>query len=200
MSTAMADESSIRSEDRPHRHRISVQVYHRMAEAGLLGAGARVELIEGAIFDRAPAGEPHRRTVRRLDERLRQAVGAQGIVRRHASIRLGTDSEPQPDLAVLRARADDDHHVPPTAADTLLVIEVSDSSWHYDHETKVPFYARHGIPEVWLFDLTRATVHFFRGLTRGHYTDESATGNPGLTFLPGLTDVAVDLAAVFPSR
>ena len=195
----MTDESSIHSEDRPHRHRISVQDYHRMAEVGLLGAGTRVELIEGAIFDMAPAGDPHRRTVRRLDELLRQAVGAQGIVRRHASLRLGPDSEPQPDLAVLRARPDGYHHVPPTAADTLLIIEVSDGTWHYDHETKVPFYARHDIPEVWLFDLTSATVHFFRGLTDGHYTDEAATENPGLTFLPGLTDVAVDLAAVFPS-
>ena len=195
----MTDEPSSHSEERPHRHRISVQDYHRMAEAGLLGTGVRVELIEGAIFDLAPAGEAHRRTVRRLDELLRQAVGAQGIVRRHASLHLGADSEPRPDLAVLRARADGCHHVPATAADTLLVIEVSDGAWHYDHQIKVPFYARHGIPEVWLFELTSATVHFFRGLTGGQYTDESATEHPGLTFLPGLTDVAVDLAAVFPS-
>ncbi len=196
----MTDQSSTRSEDRPHRHRISVQDYHRMAEEGLLGTGARFELIEGAIFDMAPAGDSHRRIVHRLDELLRQAVGAQGIVRRHASLRLGSDSEPQPDLTVLRARADGYHTAPPTASDTLLVIEVSDATWHYDHDTKVPFYARHGIAEVWLFDLTSATVHFFRGLTGGQYTDESATENPGLTFLPGLTDVAVDLAAVFPSR
>lgn len=194
----MTDESSIRIEKRPHRHRISVQDYHRMAEVGLLARDNRVELIEGAIFDRAPAGDPHRATVGRLHELLRQAVGEQGVVLHNAPIRLGTDSEPAPDLAVLRARPGGHRKAAPTAADTMLVIEVSDSTWHYDHDTKVPFYARHGIPEVWLFDLTSATVHFFRALTGGHYADEAATENPGLTFLPGLTDAAVDLAGVFP--
>jgi Uma2 family endonuclease len=188
-------------EDRPHRHRISVQDYHRMADLGLLAGDVRVELIEGAIFDKTPASARHRAVVGRLDELLRQAVGGQGVVHRHTALRLGADSEPVPDLAVLRARAAGYHRsAPPTAADTLLVIEVSDATWHYDHDTKLPFYARHGVPEVWLFDLTSATVHFFRELTAGHYADETATENPGVTFLPGLMDVAVDLAALFPSR
>ncbi len=194
----MTDEPRARNEDRPHRHRISVQDYHRMAEMGLLAGDAPVELIEGAIFDQAPAGDPHRATVERLEALLRRAVGEQGTVLRHAPIRLGADSEPEPDLAVLRAGPDHDLTQAPSGADALLVIEVIDTTWHYDHDTKVPFYARHGIPEVWLFDLTSATVHFFRGLTSGHYSDEAATETPGLTFLPGLTDVAVDLAAVFP--
>ncbi len=196
----MNDTSSSHSEERPHRHRISVEDYHRMSEVGLLAADARVELIEGAIFDLAPSGEPHRTTVQRLEALLERAVGAQGTVVRHAAIRLGPDSEPEPDLAVLRAGAPGDRNGGPRAADALLVIEVSDTTWHYDHDTKVPFYARHGIPEVWLFDLTSATVHFFRELAGGHYTDETATENPGLTFLPGLTDAAVDLSAVFSSR
>lgn len=196
----MTDESTSLIEDWPHRHRISVQDYHRMSELGLLAPELRVELIEGAIFDLAPMGNPHRSTVHRLDQLLRQAVGTQALVRRHTSIRLGTDSEPEPDLSVLRALNDGYRHRPPTAADTLLVIEVSDATWHYDHDRKVPFYARHGVPEVWLFDLTSATVHFFRSRTAGHYADESATDNPGITFLPGLTDVAVDLAGVFSGR
>ncbi|MHB1872158.1 MAG: Uma2 family endonuclease [Steroidobacteraceae bacterium] len=190
---------SNRIEDRPHRHRISVQDYHRMTDLGLLAADARVELIEGAIFDKAPAGARHRELAGRLEEFLRQAVGAQGVVHHHAALRLGSDSEPVPDLAVLRARPGGyERSAPPTAADTLLVIEISEGTWHYDHDTKVPFYARHGVPEVWLFDLTSATVHFFRALMDGHYTDQTATENPGLTFLPGLTDVAADLAEVFP--
>ena len=194
----MTEESSSRSEARPHRHRISVQDYHRMAELGLLTAHTPVELIEGAIFDAAPASHPHRTLVRALEERLRTAVRAQGQVLRHAPIRLGADSEPTPDLAVLRARTDGERRSPPSAPDTLLVIEVSDATWHYDHDTKVPFYGRHGIPEVWLFDLTSATVHFFRALTGGHYAEESVTEHPGVTFLPGLTDAAVDLAGLFP--
>lgn len=193
----MTDPSSARNEERPHRHRISVEDYHRMSEVGLLAADARVELIEGAIFDLAPPGDAHRSTVQRLEALLRRAVGTEGIVLRHAPLRLGSDSEPEPDLAVLRGVADPHRNGAPRAADALLVIEISDTTWHYDHDTKVPFYARHAIPEVWLFDLTSATVHFFRELAGGHYTEETATENPGLTFLPGLTDAAVDLAAIF---
>ena len=194
----MTEESSSRAESRPQRHRISVADYHRMAEFGLLGADAPLELIEGAIFDLAPASHAHRTTVRRLEERLRAAVLGQANVLRHAPIRLGADSEPAPDLAVLRAGRDGAHPRQPSAADALLVIEVSDATWHYDHDTKVPIYGRHGIPEVWLLDLTSATIHFFRGLAGAHYAEESVTEHPGVTFLPGLTDAAVDLAGLFP--
>ncbi len=187
-------------EDLPHRHRITVQEYHRMAEVGLLPPDARVELIDGEIIDMAPAADPHRSAVLLLDDLLHQAVGRQGIVLCQSSIRLDAHSEPEPDLAVLRPRTDYYRGSAPTAADTLLVIEVSDTTWRYDRNTKVPFYARHGIPEVWLLDLPDATVHFFRGLENEHYTDESANPNPGVTFLPGLTDAAVDLAAVFAPR
>ena len=193
----MSEESSSRGEARPQRHRISVADYHRMAELGLLSADAPLELIEGAIFDLAPASHAHRSTVRRLEERLRAAVNGQASVLRHAPMRLGADSEPAPDLTVLRSVRDGAHPRQPSAADALLVIEVSDATWHYDHDTKVPFYGRHGIPEVWLLDLTSSTVHFFRALTAGRYADESVTEHPGVTFLPGLTDAAVDLAGLF---
>jgi len=194
----MTEESSSRGEARPRRHRISVEDFHRMTELGLLGTDAPLELIEGALFDLAPASHAHRAMVRRLEERLRDAVLGQASVLRHAPIRLGEDSEAAPDLAVLRAGRDSAHPPQPSASDALLVIEVSDTTWHYDRDTKVPLYGRHGIPEVWLLDLTSATMHFFRGLTGAHYTEESVTEHPGVTFLPGLTDAAVDLAGLFP--
>ena len=194
----MSEESSSRSDARPQRHRISIADYHRMGELGLLGADAPLELIEGAIFDLAPDSHAHRSTVRRLEERLRVAVHGQASVLCHAPMRFGADSEPAPDLAVLRAGRDGVHPRQPSAGDALLVIEISEATWHYDHDTKVPFYGRHGIPEVWLLDLTSATVHFFRALTAGRYAEESVTEHPGVTFLPGLTDAAVDLAGLFP--
>lgn len=184
-------------EDLPRRHRITVHEYHRMAEVGLLAPDARVELIEGEIIDMAPIGNPHRAAVMMLDELLHQAVGKHGIVSCQSSIRLGRHSEPEPDLAVLRSRADYYRSAPPTASDTLLVIEVSDTTWRYDRHTKVPFYARHGIPEVWLVSLTDSTVHFFRGLSGERYTDESGTATPGVTALPGVPDAKIDLSSLF---
>ena len=199
MRTVTADEPTVRGEQPPHRHRISVEDYHRMAEVGLLAPHARVELIEGEIVDLAPRSDAHQSVLTRLDTLLRHAVGAQASVLCQRPLRLGADSEPEPDLAVARASPGAQRDAEPAGADALVLIEVSDTTWHYDHDIKVPFYARHGIPEVWLFDLSRATAHFFRGLADGHYTDETATDRPGLTFLPGLTDVAVDLSGLLPS-
>jgi len=187
-------------EDLPRRHRITVHEYHRMAEVGLLAPDARVELIEGEIIDMAPIGDPHRSTVMRLDRLLQRAVGDQALILCQASIRLGRYSEPEPDLAVLRARADYYRSAPPAAADTLLVIEVSDTTLRYDRHTKVPFYARYGVPEVWLADLPNLTVHFFRGLSGERYTDESATNTPGITALPGLPDAKIDLSSLFETE
>jgi Uma2 family endonuclease len=199
MRTVTADEPTVQGEQPPHRHRITLEDYHRMMEVGLLASRSRVELIEGEIVDLAPRGDAHRRVVMRLDALLREAVGTQATVLSPAPIRLGADSEPEPDLAVVRTPPDAHRNARPTGADALVLIEVSDTTWHYDHDIKVPFYARHGIPEVWLFDLSRATAHFFRGLAEGHYTDETATDRPGLTFLPGLTDLAVDLCGLLPT-
>ena len=193
MSTVMA------LQDLPRRHRITVEEYHRMAEVGLLAPDARVELIEGEIIDMAPIGNPHRATVMMLDDLLHRAVGQRGIVLCQSSIRLGPHSEPEPDLAVLRARADYYRSAAPTAADALLVIEVSDTTWGYDRHTKIPLYARHGIPEVWLIDVSRLMIHVFREPSAEGFTEEACAESPGLTTVPGLPGVTVELSTVFPA-
>lgn len=168
-----------------------------MAEVGLLAPDARVELIEGEIIDMAPIGDPHRGTVALLDELLHEAVGKRATIICQSSIRLGEYSEPEPDITVLRRRTDFYRGKTPIEADTLLLIEVSDSTWRYDRHKKVPLYARQGIPEVWIVDLPRSTLHFFRGLAGEHYTEESSTKTPGVVTLPGLPGVSVDLSALF---
>jgi Uma2 family endonuclease len=183
-------------EDLPRRHRITVQDYHRMAEVGLLAPDARVELIEGEIIDMAPIGPLHGGTVMMLDQRLQETVGSRAMILCQGSIALGEYSQPQPDLAVLRPRADFYRSGHAAPSDTLLVIEVSDTTWRYDRDRKVPLYARHGIPEVWIVDLPRSMVHFFRGLSGEAYTDETSRA-PGVVPLPGLPGASVDLSALF---
>lgn len=184
-------------EDLPRRHRITVQEYHRMAEVGLLAPDARVELIEGEIIDMAPIGDPHRGTVLLLDELLHEAVGKRAVVLCQSSIRLGEHSEPEPDLAILRRRTDFYRGKTPIGADTLLVIEVSDSTWPHGRHAKVPLYARHGVPEVWIIDLPHSTLHFFRQPSGKSYADESSTRTPGFVALPGISRASVDLSALF---
>ena len=143
------------------RHKLSVEDYHRMGEAGILGPESRVELIEGELIDMAPIGSLHISVVNTLSTFFVHGIGHSGIVSTQNSIHLSSDTEPQPDIAILKPRPDKYRAALPTAADILLLIEVADSSAAYDGMVKLPLYASHGISEVWLFDLKaeRLEVH-----------------------------------------
>jgi Uma2 family endonuclease len=150
-----------------------VDEYYRMAETGVLRADARVELIEGEIIDMAPIGSRHASLVSALAEQLIGAAGAAAVVWIQSPVRLGARSEPQPDLALLKRRPDryaSDH---PTAADVLLVVEVSESTLAYDRDVKADLYARHGIPELWIVDAAERRLEIFRDPRDGRYADRS---------------------------
>lgn len=170
------------------RHRLTVDEHYGMADAGLLAPDARVELIEGGIFDLAPQKSRHASVVNVLAARLREAVGGRAWVTSHTPLRLTLRSEPEPDLMLLRVRADAYRDSHPTAADVLLLIEVADSSARYDREVKVPLYARHGVAEVWLVDVDAQSVRFYRRPDHETYTDITASETPGSTALPHLAD------------
>ncbi len=178
------------------RHRITVDEYYRMAEVGLLTEDSRVELIEGEIIDMAPIGSLHGGTVHHLNKLLARACADKTIVLVQSPVRLSRSSEPQPDLALLKPRSDYYKSRHPTAADTLLIVEVSDTTLRYDRQIKVPLYARHGIPEIWIVDLTGKQIHFFRTPAGGEYTDVYSTAAPGVVRLASVPGASVDLSRV----
>lgn len=178
------------------RHLLTVEEYHRMGEAGVFAPEAHVELIEGEVIDMAPIGTRHASVVKRLSHALHAALAGRAIVSTQDPIRLGPRSEPEPDLALLRPRADFYRDAAPTAADTLLVIEVSDSTSAYDRQVKLPLYARHAIPEVWIVDLEAKLVRFHRRPHDGAYLETSTTATPGPTPVEALPDLSIDLADV----
>ena len=144
------------------RRRFTVDEYHRMAEAGILGEDDRVELLEGEIVEMSPIGWRHQACVDRLTQWLVPALQGRAILRPQGPIRLGEDSAPQPDLVVLRPRADFYAEGGPGPGDVLWLVEISDTSLRYDRDVKVPLYARYGIPEVWLVDLEGEQVLVYR--------------------------------------
>lgn len=178
------------------RHRITVDEYYRMAEVGLLAPDARVELIEGEVVDMAPIGSRHGGTVNELTAALTSAVGERAIVSVQGAIRLGPRSEPQPDFALLRPRSDFYKRSHPAPADVLLVIEISDTTLRYDLQTKVPLYARHAIPAVWVADLGARRWHFFGAPAGGRYTEVTEGDSPGEMPIPGLDGAVVDLTGI----
>lgn len=188
---------STSAEEILRRHRLNVDEYYRMAEAGILGPDARVELIEGEIIDMAPIGSRHAAVVRQLAHILHQNVGDQAIVSTQNPVRLDEYSEPEPDLALLRPRDDFYAAAHPGPGDVLLIIEVADTSLRYDREIKIPLYARHGIPEVWLVDLeNERLLRFLEPGPDGYRTEEDVTGIAPIrpTRLP---EIEVDLSTLF---
>ena len=138
------------------RRRFTVHEYHRMGEAGILHEDDRVELIEGEIVEMPAIGTRHFSCVNGLTRLLVRGVGDSAIVSVQNPVRLDEHTEPQPDLAVLRAR--DYRRSLPGPKDVLLLIEVSDTTLPYDRGVKLPLYARAVIQEVWIVDLSGEVV------------------------------------------
>ncbi len=176
------------------RRRFTVDDYHRMAQAGVLTEDDRVELLEGEIIEMVPIGSRHAACVRRLDYLLSPLVKGNALVSVENPIHLGEHSEPQPDLALLRPRADFYAHAHPGPEDILLLVEVADATGDYDRTVKVQLYARAGISEVWLVDLVADEVEVYRDPGTEDYREKRvARRGEAVTCetLPGVT-LAVD--------
>ena len=151
------------------RFRFSRADYHQLAKVGIIKAGARVELIDGEILEMSPIGRRHRSSVDRAVDVFAPRLHGTAIVRVQSSITLGEYGEPEPDLTLLRFRADFYAESDETPEDILLIVEVADSSEAYDRRTKGPLYARFGIPDYWLVDLNRDLVTVYRDPTPNGY-------------------------------
>lgn len=144
------------------RRPFTVEEYHRMAAAGILGEDDRVELLEGEIVQMEPIGSRHAGCVNRLTRILVERAGVRAVVTVQNPITLGPRSEPQPDIVLARPRRDDYANAHPGPADILLVVEVAETSVRYDREVKLPVYARHGVPEAWLVNLSDDRIEVYR--------------------------------------
>jgi len=142
--------------------RLGVDAYHQMIDNGIFDQDDRVELIEGELRAMPPIKPDHAGKTNRLNRLLNLRVGDQALVTVQNPLTLPPHSEPEPDLMLLRPRDDFYERANPTPKDTLLVIEICDSSLRYDQEVKVPLYAAHGVPEVWLVDLQHRRLEIYR--------------------------------------
>ena len=151
------------------KHYFSVDDYYRMAEAGVFPIGARIELIEGEVIEMSPIGNRHAGEVIRLTTLLNRKVGTSAFVSVQNPVRLNDFSEPQPDIALLKPRADYHSNSHPTPADVLLIVEVSDTTVAYDRSVKLPLSARAGIPETWLMVLPKDLIEVHSQPVNGKY-------------------------------
>jgi Uma2 family endonuclease len=151
------------------RYSFTVAEYQRMGQVGIFSEDDRVELINGEIVKISPIGEPHASCVGRLTQTLILLLRRRVIVWTQNPIVLDDYSEPQPDLAILRPRADFYRQAHPRPEDVLVVIEVSDTTLEYDRKVKVPLYASAGIPEMWLVNIPEERVEVYSDPAGGEY-------------------------------
>jgi len=169
---------------------LSVAEYHRMIEAGIFGEDERVELLEGVVVAMTPQSPAHAYCIRFLTRLLVRTLGNAYAVSPQLPLTLSERSEPEPDLAVVRADLDSrDRH--PAAA--ILVVEVALDSLRKDRRVKGALYARFGVPEYWIVNLEARVVEAFSDpdavngayrRTRTVTTAETLTSEafPGLSF------------------
>jgi Uma2 family endonuclease len=175
------------------RWRFTVDDYQEMARTHILPDDGRTELIDGEILKMSPVGVRHNAAMARGNRALVRAVGESAIVLPQGSVRLDLFHMPEPDFALLRAKADfylSDHARPP---DILLLIEIADSSITYDRDVKALIYARLGIAEYWIADLNEDVLSCCAEPRDGRYR-EVVQRRPGERVSPRLLpDCAIDV-------
>ena len=141
-------------------YRLSVEQYHAMRDAGIVTARDRVELLRGVLTQKMTKKPPHA-LVTRLVRGALEALVPEGYFVDSQEPITTADSEPEPDVAVVRGGPRDyaDRH--PGPGDTPLVVEVADASLERDRDAKAPLYASAGVAQYWLIDLRARRIEVF---------------------------------------
>ncbi len=143
----------------PVPHRITVDVYHRMGDLGLLSADARVQLVCGMIYEMPPIAPCHADDGTWGAEVLRKhLMRTDAQVREQYPVVLHDMSEPEPDMVLVKRRKGGYRDRHPTPDDVYLIVEVSDSTLAFDSKVKRLDYARSGIIEYWILDVRARTL------------------------------------------
>ena len=179
------------------RRRFTRKEYHRMGEAGILREDDRVELIRGEIIEMSPISPRHAAFVDNLTRLLVRRLPDSAIVRVQGPVALADDTEPQPDLTVLRLRDVPYKDREAWADDAVLMIEVAHSSLAYDRCIKRSVYAEAGIPEYWVVDCAAETIEVHRDPGADGYRDVRLVTGAAELAPQAFPDVVLSTADIF---
>lgn len=135
---------------------LTVEKYHRMIDAGILGDEDRVELLEGVLVEMSPQGPRHAKIISRFTATAVRILGPAYRVRIQLPLTLAPYGEPEPDIAIVTLEEEETAERHPRTA--LLVVEVASESIRKDRLVKTRVYARAGIPEYWIVNVDSSSV------------------------------------------
>jgi Uma2 family endonuclease len=175
------------------RRRFTVDEYHRMLEAGIVREGERVELIRGELIQKMTINPGHGGCTPFLNATLLPRLVGRALVSPGHPVVILPDSEPEPDLTLLKPRVDFYRRAHPRPEDVLLVVEVADSSRRFDRTVKRPLYAEAGIAEYWIVDLVDEVVEVHRQPEGGAYRQVERIGRGGSVSPQAFPDVTLSV-------
>ncbi|HJS72649.1 MAG TPA: Uma2 family endonuclease [Vicinamibacteria bacterium] len=179
------------------RHLFTTQEFRAMIEAGVFQEDDRLELVDGEIVEMSPIGSRHAACVRKLI-RLLRSVGDRALLDVQNPLGVSDDNDFYPDVVLLRPRSDDYAGGIPPASDTILVVEVSDTTLQFDRSIKKPRYAAAGAPELWIVDLEGSRVWVHRKPLEGDYGEVFEARSGDVLKVPGMPDVEIPVVDLVP--
>lgn len=130
-----------------------------MTADGYFRDDERFELLGGEIVPMSPKGRRHEIIRGALALRLARQTKDDLFVVSEPQFNLGDDIYLHPDILAHPATI-----LTPDVrgGDALLVIEIAETSLHYDINTKAPVYAAHGVAEYWVINARTLTTMVHR--------------------------------------
>ncbi len=141
--------------------------YHNMAAKRIFPPDARLQLIFGNIIEMSPQKSYHATAVTLAEEGLRSLLTKKYFIRVQLPLALNSDSEPEPDIAVVAGKPRDYRDKHPETA--VLIVEVSDATLPLDRSHKKKLYASAKIPEYWILNLKNQSLEVYRQPVKKKY-------------------------------
>jgi Uma2 family endonuclease len=146
----------------------SIEEWHEIVNSGLL-EGKPVEFLEGEIISMSPEGIEHSYTNESVANYLRGVLSDLAYVKESHPITLD-NSEPEPDVAIVRLPETIYRHHHPYPQDIYWLIEISNRTLKIDLNQKLTIYARNGIAEYWVIDLVNKKLIVHTQVDQDSYT------------------------------
>ena len=152
--------------------KLTLDQYHRIVESGALDE-SHIELLNGELVQMPSEGAPHAGLSTKAAEYLRDLLGKQVQIREGHPITIpSSDSEPEPDIAVVKRSPDSYTRQHPYPEDVFWLIEYANSSLKKDLEPKARLYAAAGIAEYWVVNLQANELVVMRDPVEGEYRSQ----------------------------